>query len=159
MRLVGRVLKGGAEAVAAGLLAAMFFTFVAQVIFRYVLNAPLEWSLEVDLTCWLWGVFWGCAFLVRPQEHVTFDVLQQAASSGWQRVMAFIGAAAIVVAFTVSLPATLSYVSFKGIKNSPTLGIPMDWVFSIYLVFAVAIILRYAWRCLRLLRGVPVGEA
>lgn len=159
MRRLGGILRGGAEAVAAGLLAAMFFTFVAQVIFRYVLNAALEWSLEVDLTCWLWGVFWGCAFLVRPQEHVTFDVLLVAVSARWQRVLAFVGAAAIVVAFAVSLPATLSYISFKGIKDSPTLGIPMDWVFSVYVLFAVAVIVRYAWRCVLLLRGVPVDQA
>lgn len=153
MRRLGEWLGHGAEAVAGGLLAATFLAFVVQVVFRYVLNAPLSWTLEACLTLWLWLVFWGCAFLLGPHDHVSFDVLYEACNRPVRRVMALISALAITIAFAVSLPATWSFISFYSIKDSATLGIRMDYVFSIYGLFAVATILRYGWRVVCLLRG------
>lgn len=152
-RAVSRVAYRGAEGVAAGLLAAMFLAFVVQVVFRYVLDDPLGWTLEACLTLWLWSVFWGAAFLLKPHEQVTFDMIYIAVGERTRRVFALISALAIVAAFAVSLPATVSYITFYKIQSSATLGIRLDYVFSIYGVFAVAVILRYGWRAWRLLRG------
>jgi C4-dicarboxylate transporter DctQ subunit len=148
-----RRLHKGAEAVAATLLAAMFLSFVVQVFFRYAINDPLGWTLEACLTLWLWSVFWGAAFLLQPQEQVTFDMLYQAVGPRTRWLFALISSLAITVAFAVSLPATISFITFYSIKDSATLGIRMDYVFSIYGVFAVAVIVRYGWRSVRLLRG------
>jgi hypothetical protein len=46
-------------------------------------------------------------------------------------------------------------VTFYKIKKSVTLGIRLDYVFSVYLVFAIAIILQYALRCWRIATGRP----
>ncbi len=35
------------------------FTFILQIVTRYVINHPLGWTLEACLTLWLWLVFWG----------------------------------------------------------------------------------------------------
>lgn len=160
MRRLRAWLWGGAEGVAAALLAAMFVAFVVQVFFRYVVNDPLGWTLEACLTLWLWSVFWGGAFLLKPHEQVSFDMLYEACGPRTRRVFALISSVAIVVAFAVSLPATVSFIRFYSIKDSATLGIRMDYVFSIYGVFAVAVILRYGWRAVTLLRGAsPDGPA
>lgn len=105
-------LQHGAEAVGAALLAATFLAFVVQVGFRYVLNDPLGWTLEACLTLWLWPVFWGWAFLLGPRDHVSFDMLYEASSTGVRRVFALVSSVSIVVAFAVSLPATWSFISF-----------------------------------------------
>jgi hypothetical protein len=45
------------------------------------------------------------------------------------------------------------------VEKSSYLKIRMDWLFSIYLVFLVAVIVRYLWLLLRLVRGEDPGEA
>jgi TRAP-type C4-dicarboxylate transport system permease small subunit len=57
----GLVLRGVADALAAALLLALFATFVLQIAFRYLLNWPVGWTVEVCLTLWLWLVLLGAA--------------------------------------------------------------------------------------------------
>lgn len=141
------------ENVAAALLAAMFVAFMLQIIFRYVINVPLEWTQEACLTTWLWAVFWGAAFNLRERDHVRFDVLYAMGGRGARRIMALISALSITIAFAASLPATIGYITFYKIKSSATMGIRLDYVFSVYGLFAVAMIVRYGLRSLALLRG------
>jgi C4-dicarboxylate transporter, DctQ subunit len=146
-------LQARADNVAVGLLAAMFTAFVIQIFSRYVLRSPVSWTLELCLMCWIWVVFWGGAFLVDDRRHVRFDVLYTAVHPRVRRVFALIAAFAIVAAFVLALPATVDYVTFMRIERSGTLRIRLDHVFSVYLIFCVAVILRYAWRAFRILRG------
>ena len=60
---------------------------------------------------------------------------------------------AIVVLFATSLPAAYSYVSFMKVERTAYLKIRFDWMFSIYIIFAVAVIARYLWKLAFLLRG------
>ncbi|MGE0311764.1 MAG: TRAP transporter small permease [Lautropia sp.] len=148
-----RWLLARADNVAVALLAAMFVSFVLQIVWRYVVNDPLSWTLEVCLTTWLWLVFWGSALVLREGDHVRFDMLYLMAGARLRRVLALAAAVAVVVAFVVSMPATIDYVTFYRIKSSATLGIRLDLVFSIYVLFAAAMIARYGWRAWALLRG------
>jgi TRAP-type C4-dicarboxylate transport system permease small subunit len=146
-------LRRRAENVAVALLAAMFIAFLLQIFTRYVINAPLGWTLEVCLTCWLWIVFWGAAFNLDDRDHVKFDVIYVGVSRRAQRVLAFVSAVAIVAGFAAALPASIDYITFYKIKSSATLHIRLDVVFSVYAVFAISIIVRYAVRAWKLARG------
>ena len=74
-------------------------------------------------------------------------------------VMALVVGVAIVILYAVSLPASCSYVSFMKVEKSSYLKIPMNWLFSIYLFFVVAVIVRYLWLLWGLLRGKAPEEA
>ncbi|TPI29830.1 TRAP transporter small permease subunit [Mesorhizobium sp. B2-1-8] len=148
-----RWLQARADNVAVALLAAMFIAFILQIFTRYVINDPLGWTLEVCLTTWLWLVFWSSAFVLTERDHVTFDLFYLIASRRMQRVFALISAAAIVAGFLAALPATYEYIAFYKIKKSATLRIRLDVVFSVYGLFAVAVIVRYALRIWQLARG------
>ena len=146
----------GAEGVAAAMLAAMFFTFILQIISRYVLDEPFGWTLELCLTLWIWIVFWGNAFVVRHDEHVTFDVIYHAVKPRTRRIFALIGAAAIVIGMAASLYPTWDYIDFLKIKKSATLRIPMRTIFSIFALFMVAAVVTYAYRFVWIVRhGIP----
>jgi len=140
----------GAEGVAAAMLAAMFFTFILQIFSRYVLAEPFGWTLELCLTLWIWIVFWGNAFIVRHDEHVTFDVLYHGVGPRTRRIFALLGSAAIVVGMAVSLYPTWDYIDFLKIKKSATLRIPLRTIFSIYAIFIIAAVVTYGWRFLRI---------
>mgnify|MGYP002852285070 FL=1 len=63
------------EAVSAGLLLALFLTFLVQIVARYLLLDPISWTLELSLILWIWIVFWGNAFIVNDRQHVKFDLI------------------------------------------------------------------------------------
>lgn len=132
------------------MLTAMFVVFILQIFCRYVLNYPLGWTIEACLLCWLWLVFWGCAFRVKNDDHVRFDILYSNVPRFVQLVFSVISAIAIIAALVLSFPATLDFVQFMKIESTSLLHIRFDYVFSIYLIFAIAVILRYSLIVLRL---------
>ncbi len=156
MKSIKRLLFKGAEGVAAAMLAAMFFTFILQIVSRYLLEEPFSWTLEVCLTLWIWLVFWGNAFIVRHDEHVTFDVIYHFVTPKTRKIFSLIASASIVIGMAVSLYPTWDYIDFLKIKKSSNLHIPMRTIFSIFAVFMVAAIISYAHRFIITVRhGVP----
>ena len=59
----------------------------------------------------------------------------------------------VVVLFLISLPAVVDYVTFMKVQRTAYLHIRFDWLFSIYIIFAVAAIVRYLWIGWRALVG------
>ncbi len=149
----------GAEFIAAAMLAAMFLTFLLQIFSRYVLQTPFGWTVEFCLMMWIWIVFFGNAFVVRERDHVTFDIFYLAASRPIRRIFALITAAAIVVGMVLSFLPTLDWIDFLKIKKSATLKIPLRTVYSVYGIFMLAIILRYSWRIVEVIRKGPPDDA
>ena len=152
-RWLGPWLARRAENILAAMLAAMFGVFILQIVFRYVANLPIGWTHEISVALWLWLVLFGAAFVVSEREEIRFDIVYGAVGPGARRVMCVITAVALVVLYTVSLPAVVSYVSFMKVERTAYLKIPFDLLFSIYVVFAVAAIVRYLWLGWRALRG------
>jgi TRAP-type C4-dicarboxylate transport system permease small subunit len=111
------------------------------------------WTTELSLAAWLWLVLWGAAFVLKDDEEIPIDLLVDRAGPRVRRAMVAIGALAILVLFAASLRASYDYVSFMKVEKSSYLGIRMDVTYSIYLVFAVAVILRALRQLLRAIRG------
>ena len=142
-----------AENLAAAMLAVMFVAFILQIVFRYVFNLPTGWASELTIIMWLYLVLWGAAFVLKDTEEIRFDLVYGAVGRRARIGMAIVTAFAVVVLYGVALPATYAYVTFMKVEKSSYLRIPLDWLFSIYLVFCVAVIVRYLWRLWHLLRG------
>ena len=152
------------DAVAALLVAALFLTFVLQVTIRY--TARLEWlseavplldpsrygwTLEFCLALWVWLVFWGAASVVRDQDHVTFDLLRQAVPPRVARVFTVVGCLMVAVALLLSIGPTWEKFHILRLKKTATLASLFgDWirmrdVYSVYMLFLVAVPLRMLW--------------
>lgn len=156
MRKLIRATARIAEALAAAMLAAMFLTFLLQIFSRYVMVQPFGWTLELCLTLWVWIVFFGCAFVVRDRDHVTFDILYLAAPPGPRKFMALVSAGAVAIGLTLSLLPTWDWIDFLKIKRSATLGVPLRTIYSVYALFLVVVALRAAWSFAQILRhGAP----
>jgi TRAP-type C4-dicarboxylate transport system permease small subunit len=67
--------------------------------------------------------------------------------------MAIITAVAILALYGMSLPAVVDYVTFMKVQSTAYLDIRFDWLFSIYVIFVVAVLVRYAWILWWALRG------
>ena len=53
----------------------------------------------------------------------------------------------------MALPATIKYVAFMKVESTSYLKIRLDILYSVYVVFAGAIIVRYLWAIVGILRG------
>lgn len=148
-----RPIARAAEAVAAFLLAVIFLAFLLQIALRYLFDLPVGWTAEISLVAWLWLILWGAAFVLRDEEEIRIDLLKALFGPRGQRVLASIGSIATVALFALALPATWDYVTFMKVESSSYLKIRFDWLYSIYLVFAAAVIARHLWRVVNALRG------
>jgi C4-dicarboxylate transporter DctQ subunit len=157
MHSFGAWLRRRAENVAAAMLAVMFAAFIIQIVFRYFFNLPTGWTSELTVVLWLWLVLWGAAFVLREDEEIRFDLISGAARRRARIAMGIVTALALVVLYGVSLKPSFDYVAFMKVEKSSYLKIRMDWLFSIYVVFLVAVIARYLWLLSRLLRGKDPG--
>ena len=137
-------LRRAAEGVLVVMMGVMFCAFIAQVVFRYVLSLPLAWSEEICNFIWLWGILWGASFVMRNHEDIRFDMLYNLLPRGLKRVSTVVSSSLIVVLLALSVPATWSYISFMHVEKSASMGIPMSWVFGLYLVFVFAMCIRHA---------------
>jgi C4-dicarboxylate transporter, DctQ subunit len=150
---MGRWLRLRAENICAMFLVGMFLSFMIQIIARYVFNYPLGWTDEVSVIFWIWCTLWGAAFVLRERDEVRFDIFYSALSEKTRCIFTVITGIIAIVALTAALPAVYSYVSFLKVERSAYLGIKLHYLYSIYVIFSVAVIVRYAALVYFALRG------
>ena len=146
-------LRRRAENIVAAMLGVMFVAFMIQITFRYLLNLPIGWTHEISVVLWVWLVLFGAAFVIREREEIRLDLLYGAVSGRTRRLMAAASAIALVALFGASLPAVYDYVTFMKVERTAYMKIRFDYLYSIYVVFALAMIVRYVWIGWNAIRG------
>ena len=149
------------KAIAGGLLAAIFLTFLLQILLRYFFT-PAGWTLELIGILWVWLIFFSCAFVVRESDHVKFDILYLAMPLRIRKIMAIISAFSIVIGMIYIYLPTWDYIDWMKIRKTSTVKnpftgakIPMRDVFSIYAIFMIAVGARYAWMIVNIFKNGP----
>lgn len=127
--------------------------FPAADIFRYVLSWPTGWTNELSAILWIWLVLWGAAFVVREEEEMRFDLIYASVGPRVRSAMFLVCAASLIFLYAISLPAVVDYVSFMRVEKTAYMKLRFDWVFSIYVLFVIAIIVRYIWLSWQVMRG------
>ena len=155
---IGRWLYARAENLLAAMLATMFVVFIIQIVFRYLLNLPIGWTHEISVMMWLWMVLFGTAFVVRDSEEIRFDILYSAAGPRTRRVMVLISSLSLVVLFSISLPAVIDYIAFMKVEKTAYLKIRFDYLYSIYGIFAVAMIVSQLYLAYQAVWGSKANE-
>lgn len=150
---LGRWLRRRAENVLVVLLSTMFAGFIIQIFYRYFLNNPVGWTEEVIITMWLWTVLWGAAFILSEAEEIRFDIIYSNVSEKLRRIFTVITGTVAVFFYGISLPASYSYVSFMKVERSAYLHVPINLMYSVYIIFSVACIVRYCWLIYFAIRG------
>lgn len=145
MRSICSWLHQRAENVLAAMLLAMFCAFLLQILFRYVLNLPVGWTNELSSVLWIWIVLFGAAFVLREDEEIRFDLFYLAVGTRARRVMTVAFSAALLLLYVGSFPAVYDYVAFMQVEKSAYLKLRFDWLFSIYLLFVAAAVVRYLY--------------
>ena len=151
----GRWLLRRADDFAVVLMALMFVSFLLQIAFRYVLNQPLGWTEEVTVLCWVWVVLWCAALVLSDREEIRFDIIYTLVPPGVQRAFTVLSSVAFVVLLLWSLPASWNYVAFMKREHTAYLHMRFDLLYAVYVIFAVAIILKHVGLAWRAIKGAP----
>lgn len=133
------------------LFAAIFAIFLFAIFMRYVMQQPVAWADELNIILLLWVMFIAGALVLRDNEHVAFDISWNAAPPRGRRAMGIVAAVAFGGLFLAALPGTWSYITFLWRERTTVLEWRLDLVYSCYLVFFIAVILRFGARLVRLL--------
>ncbi len=148
-----------AENLMAVLLGGMFVSFLLQIIFRYFFNFPVGWTSELSVITWLYMTLLGSAFWLKESEEVRFDLISGSLGPLGRRLLGLFVALAAIILFGMAMPATIKYVAFMKVESSSYLKIRLDIVYSVYVVFALGVIVRYIWAIVSLLRGETPEDA
>lgn len=171
------------DAIAATLLAAIFFIFLLQIGSRYAPQIvdyfgldepfpilasikPLGWTLELIAILWVWVIFFSCAFVVREYDHVKFDIIYLSVSRNVRTIFAIISALSIAAGLLYAFLPTWDYIDWMKIRKTSTVRnpftgdkIPLRTIFSVYGAFMLVVAARYAWMAIDTYRwGPPMTE-
>lgn len=157
-------LNAAIDRMAAGIVivavAAMLLVVVAQVFFRYVLNASLVWAEEAARYLLVLTTFLGTSVAMRRGAHMRITAFLGLVAPGSLRAveMAAQGAACLVYAVLVWYGAALARENFT--QASPAMRIPLGWVYLMIPATGVMLALQALERIGRLLRaGAPAASA
>jgi TRAP-type C4-dicarboxylate transport system permease small subunit len=153
MAKIAAWLRRRAEDVIVLLLAVMFVAFLIQIVFRYLFNFPIGWTSELTVVTWLWLVLWGAAFVVTEREEIRFDLIYAAVGDRTRRIMAIVTGLSLLGLYGISLPAVADYVTFMKVQSTAYLKIRFDILYSVYLFFVAAVLVRYVWLVVSAIRG------
>ncbi len=160
----------GTEFIAAMSLAAIFVTFLLQIVFRYVpFLEPIGWSVVLISLLWVFVIFFGCSFIVREADHVTFDVLYLGVSRPVRKILALVTAVLMIAAMVYAFPSMWETVfanRLMELKKIQTIRVPITgekiaikWLFAPFVMLMIVVTIRYMWRIYTVLRfGPPETE-
>lgn len=126
----------------AALLLSMFGVFLLQIIFRYVLGWPVLWTVEWVTIAWLWGILFSFAFVIKTGDMIRLDIVYNAVPRGIRRSLDVFSGLTTAAIFAWTLPHAWDYVTFMEIERTAAFRWPFDLVFSIYIPFHIAVIVR-----------------
>ncbi|MEZ5824325.1 MAG: TRAP transporter small permease [Geminicoccaceae bacterium] len=138
---------------------AMVLVTLAQVVFRYVLAAPIPWSEELARYCFVWIVFLGGAIGLSRGIHLGVDLFVNALPARLQIFLEATTTLLIAVFAATVVYASLPVISMNMFQRSPALGVQMSWIYIAIPVSMVLIFLICAERFILVLRErSKVGE-
>ena len=138
--------KGAVERIEEGVTVAfflvMFATIVIGVFWRYVLDSPLIWTVNVATVAFIWVIMVGSGLANRDDEHIQFDLLYMRMPIGARRWARVLGNLLIIVPFAIAIPHTIDYLRFVRGNKVTGVNLTFDWAYGCVLIFLVATILH-----------------
>ena len=147
-RAVARAL----DTVSGALFVVMFLIFLVEVFFRYVLDSPISWSMELILVSFLVMLFWTLTFSLPLDRHVAFTVVRDLVPPGVRRFFAIVTQVACAVVLIAAFPGILSMAVYEQREGTAILRIPLSVNYGMFALFVVSYVGRIVLSTIQLLR-------
>ncbi len=122
----------------------MVLVTLAQVVFRYVIAAPLPWSEELARYCFVWITFLGGAIGLSRGVHLGVDLFVNMLPLPARRALDALTSALIAAFAALVIYASLPVIDMNMFQRSPALGVQMSWIYiaipiSMTLIFVICV--------------------
>lgn len=148
-----RVFVRVATALSAAMFAALFLTFVAQIFWRYVLNSPLVWTLEVAGLLFVTVSLFTAATQMPFRDHVALDLLVEAVPRRLGGVLRALSLIVFGVVMLFSVPDTVRVLEWMYGERTFALRLNLGHLFVLMIAFVVIYAFRAFWEAWGHLRG------
>jgi len=115
----------------------MFFIFLLQIFFRYVIRQPLSWTMEAVSILFVWITLFGSCYAFRSDQHIRFSLFYDKMPKKWGELSSFLGNAIVAVLMILSFVPTVKFIHFMKIQSSSVMHISMEIIYWPYLFFLV----------------------
>jgi TRAP-type C4-dicarboxylate transport system permease small subunit len=127
---VDQVLAKGEGTALILILSVMTLVVFLQVVFRYVLGRPLDWSEEMARYLFVWLSVLGAALGVQKGGHFGLDFLQRMRSGSGKRFVRVFVYFLMAVVVLVILFQGIKLVQMTIPQESPAMSISMAWAYA-----------------------------
>lgn len=107
------------------LLATIVAVIFAQVVFRYVLSAPLIWSEEIARLCFVWLTFLGAAILAHRGEHIAVALFGNRVSPRYDAFREVAWAVVGLCLFIIFILEGMRMIGIVSGQIAPATGLPI----------------------------------
>ena len=147
------LLRRAAALVAGVMFAAVFLIFMLKVVLRYAFAVQLAWADELCAVLFVWIIFWANAFIVPDRDQIRFDLVVRALPLRWALVAEILRTVVLGGIVVAALPGAIGYILFLSSQSTPVLGLRLDFVYSCFGFFLVAVVIRSLLHLIGLIRA------
>ncbi|MEL6747305.1 MAG: TRAP transporter small permease [Pseudomonadota bacterium] len=140
--------------------AAMVAIILTQVVFRYVLNSPLNWTEEAARFLMLWLIAFMAPSAYRWGGFVSIDMLADALPPRLREILVLLLTSVATLVLVVLVSHAIDHFNAGTIFKSAALKIPLKWVYlSLGVCFGLMLLVNIElWlRSLGRLLGIEAG--
>lgn len=120
----------------------MTFLVIYQVVSRYVFNSPLTFTEDLLGYSFVWLTLIGTTILFSNKEHMNIDfIVDKFPKNVRASIDMLIDLLVIVVAIGIFIYGGFKVIQIGGLQMSPTLNIPLSYVYSILPITGVLLII------------------
>lgn len=134
---------------------AMAVLVFLQVLFRYVLDAPLDWSEEMSTFAFAWMCMLGASVGIRYDEHPRLDVLLVLLPPFTQKIAKIVVNLSIMFMLIILLIYGIKFTLAMRMQSTAALGYSVSFVYMILPVSAVIMLLHMTVQTVGLFRKTP----
>ncbi|KUO48813.1 MAG: hypothetical protein APF76_18200 [Desulfitibacter sp. BRH_c19] len=129
LKIISEKINTVVEVILFSMLVTMTIAVFLQILFRYLLNAPLYWTEELSRYLMIWIVYLGSSVGIKRGAHVGFSYFVNLVGpkiANWFYMMSFLG----IAAFCVNITYYGLIVALRNMKQlSPALQLPIGFVY------------------------------
>ena len=134
---ISRNLNQAMKFTAGFLIAAMTILVFLQVVFRYLLDAPLDWSEEMASFAFVWMALLGASIGLKNDEHPRLDIFYQIFPDWVKKLSSLIINLAILFMLVVLFIFGLKLTIAMQMQRTAALGYSVSYVYAVLPLTAI----------------------
>ncbi len=140
------------------LIAAMTILVFLQVIFRYLLDAPLDWSEEMASFAFVWMALLGASVGLKNDDHPRLDIFFQVFPDGIQKLCSLIINLAILFMLVVLFIFGLKLTIAMQMQRTAALGYSISYVYAVLPLSAIIMFIHVLVKSVLLVTSLETEE-